>query len=93
MAHRRRSKRFLRRYLFSIETIQDKLPSPIHYGCLNDFIVGNPCIRFRDQSKGQYRWGYRRLPSLCFPVQGSQFLPDVIRGDVSSRVAGAKLPS
>jgi hypothetical protein len=39
----------LNRFIFGIDTIQDKLPPLIHHGRLNDFIVGDPCVYLQDQ--------------------------------------------
>jgi hypothetical protein len=57
---------FAKRCLFRIDTIENKLPPPVHYRRLNNFIIGDACVRLQDQRQGEHCWG-RLSAALSFP--------------------------
>jgi len=52
--------------LFSIDAIQNKLPSPIHHGRLNHLIIRDTGVRFQDERQGEHRRGHWGRPRACF---------------------------
>jgi hypothetical protein len=52
---------FTERSLFGVQAIERQLPTPIHHGRLNHFVVRDPGIGLQNQRQGQHRRGHRRL--------------------------------
>ena len=80
---------FAKRCLFSIDTIQDKLPTSVHHGRLNDFIIGDPCIRLQDQRQSQHRRGHRTAALALLSDTGSPILAEMLHLAIRGG-AGAK---